>query len=431
MSIGPSVIFDKSALEALSADESMWLENFFISNITPLFFVETLADLEKEVRSGRTPEDVVGNIAHKTPDMGCVNVHHKSLIVGELMPRGKVEMSGRPVISEGKTIELEGKTGVVFKDSPEVEASKRWEKKQFLDLERNNTKAWRRELAGMSADGFGDFEKIFSVVGKPKTLKELKLLVDDLIGMIEEEAPFVAWMSQLGITPEGQALILQKWQEDGAKPIKDYAPYFSHIISIDLFFYMGTSAGLFTQFKHPQTHMVDIAYLYYLPFCNIFTSNDKLHVALAPIFMREDQQFILGTELKEDFGKLDKHYDALPDDVKKTGTVVFAPCPPDDVSFLTTRLWDSYMAKTWRQLKDHIRKFDGTDHIDPEMEKQMKDELTKFVKEGKEVDSSVLKNLEEANHVMMSHMVSSRKGKWQKFPPEVLRGKPMFDPEDL
>ena len=48
MSIGPSVIFDKSALEALSADESMWLENFFISNITPLFFVETLADQTPE-----------------------------------------------------------------------------------------------------------------------------------------------------------------------------------------------------------------------------------------------------------------------------------------------------------------------------------------------------------------------------------------------
>ena len=63
MSIGPTIIFDKSALEALSPDESMWLENFFISNITPLFFMETLTDLEKEVRSGRTPEDVVGKIA--------------------------------------------------------------------------------------------------------------------------------------------------------------------------------------------------------------------------------------------------------------------------------------------------------------------------------------------------------------------------------
>jgi hypothetical protein len=266
---------------------------------------------------------------------------------------------------------------------------------------------------------------------KPKSFQELKVLVDDMIGMINEEAIFEAWMGQLGIAPEARAVVIRKWREDWSKSIKDYAPYFSYIISINLFFYIGTVINLFTKFKHPQTHMVDIAYLYYLPFCNIFTSNDKLHVELAPIFMRKDQQFIIGTELKEDFANLDKHYDALPDEVKNTGTIVFAPCPPDDVSFLTTRLWDSYMAKTWRKLQDSIRKFDGTDDIDPEMEKKMKDGLTKFVKEGKEVDPNTLKNLEEANHVMMTSMVSARKGKWQKFPPEVLRGKPMFDPEDL
>jgi hypothetical protein len=33
-----------------------------MSNITPLFYIETLADLEKEVRAGKTPEQVVGEI---------------------------------------------------------------------------------------------------------------------------------------------------------------------------------------------------------------------------------------------------------------------------------------------------------------------------------------------------------------------------------
>jgi hypothetical protein len=36
-----------------------------MSNITPLFYIETLADLEKEVRAGKTPEQVVGEIAFK------------------------------------------------------------------------------------------------------------------------------------------------------------------------------------------------------------------------------------------------------------------------------------------------------------------------------------------------------------------------------
>ena len=60
MAIGPILIFDKSTLQSLNPDEAVWLDNFFITNITPLFYIETLADLEKEVRAGKTPEQIVG-----------------------------------------------------------------------------------------------------------------------------------------------------------------------------------------------------------------------------------------------------------------------------------------------------------------------------------------------------------------------------------
>ena len=55
MSSGPSIIFDKSALESLNPDEAMWLDQFFISNITPVFFLEVLGDLQKAGKRGRTP----------------------------------------------------------------------------------------------------------------------------------------------------------------------------------------------------------------------------------------------------------------------------------------------------------------------------------------------------------------------------------------
>jgi hypothetical protein len=46
----------KSALQALSIDEAVWLEAHFLTNVTPLFYVETLADLEKAAAEGGTPE---------------------------------------------------------------------------------------------------------------------------------------------------------------------------------------------------------------------------------------------------------------------------------------------------------------------------------------------------------------------------------------
>jgi hypothetical protein len=54
MGTGPITIFDKSALQSLSMDESVWLDAFFLINVVPLFYVETLADLKKEVAEGKS-----------------------------------------------------------------------------------------------------------------------------------------------------------------------------------------------------------------------------------------------------------------------------------------------------------------------------------------------------------------------------------------
>lgn len=99
---GPITIFDKSALEALNPDEAVWFDNFYRTTITPLFFVETLADLEKEVAAGWTPEQVVGAIASKAPvQNGLPNVHHRALAIGELLGQ-RVDMRFFPVIAGGR-----------------------------------------------------------------------------------------------------------------------------------------------------------------------------------------------------------------------------------------------------------------------------------------------------------------------------------------
>ena len=66
--MGPIALFDKSFLQSLSLDESVWFDHFFLPVVSPLFFVETLADLAKQRKDGsRTPDDEVRVIADKTP----------------------------------------------------------------------------------------------------------------------------------------------------------------------------------------------------------------------------------------------------------------------------------------------------------------------------------------------------------------------------
>src|SRR6266446_7633039 len=115
---GPILLFDKSALQSLSTDESVWLDTFYFPCITPLFFIETLADLEKEIKKGRTAEEVVGNLAEKTPLGGGINVHHHTLSVNELLANG-FELRHVPVVSGGSPVATrDGKRGVVFDPPP-------------------------------------------------------------------------------------------------------------------------------------------------------------------------------------------------------------------------------------------------------------------------------------------------------------------------
>ena len=65
---GPTLIFDKPSLESLNLDEAVLLDSFYSSVITPIFFVECLADLEKNIRSKSTPEQLVGSLADRTPN---------------------------------------------------------------------------------------------------------------------------------------------------------------------------------------------------------------------------------------------------------------------------------------------------------------------------------------------------------------------------
>src|ERR1700722_3875291 len=115
MSQGPFLIFDKSALESFNVDEAVWLDNFFKCNITPLFFIETLADLEKQVKTGRTPEQVVGSLALKTPDLHSVsNLHHWRLLGAELSGLDRIAMDGRVTLHGAKQVSLDGNKGLMI-----------------------------------------------------------------------------------------------------------------------------------------------------------------------------------------------------------------------------------------------------------------------------------------------------------------------------
>src|SRR5690242_15036925 len=122
MAFGPSLIFDKSSLESLNLDEAALLDNFYRSNITPLFLVECLADLEKSMASPKcTAEHLVGSLAIRAPDVNsAANVHHITMLKGELSRQFDVKkVFGRPAVGGGEAVQLGDQKGLIYRKTPE------------------------------------------------------------------------------------------------------------------------------------------------------------------------------------------------------------------------------------------------------------------------------------------------------------------------
>lgn len=410
--MGPITIFDKSFLQSLTIDESVWFDNFYSVNICPLFYVETLADLAKEMNRGRTAEQIVSEIASKTPEMGgSPNIHHNTLLINNLLGQ-KIVMDGRPILAGGKPVKIDQKKAVIFDVSPERLAYDRWQNKQYFEIERDFAKQWRAQVKAIAFENTVNYvEKLGLDITKCKNIKDAFSLATavvennckpyDLMGFV---------LTSLAVPSELHPQIVKRYQISNFPPLTKYAPYVAYVIKIEVFFHICVSRG-FESSDRPS-HRIDIAYLYYLPFCKLFVSGDKLHKRIAHLFMRDDQQFVWAPDLKDDLASLNKYYMTLPQEIRERGLLSFARKPPTENDFLTARLWD-LMSTAWREQKKSKVSFSD----------KSSDEFIDHLKEAKGIPINNPEpadfDVDQIDGVSLKHIVSKKKGSWYQLPKDL------------
>lgn len=413
MAQGPSLIFDKSSLESLNLDEAVLLDNFYRSAITPLFFVECLADLEKSIKSRSTPEQLVGSLAERTPEgQVCAQVHHTNVLLAELSRQfDLMETLERPLVAGGKPVALGNVKGMFFQRSPEEDALHRWRHHEFLEIERQFAKEWRRAL--MQLDHAALVKYVMGHIGpwrKPTSLDDAKQLTDLIIDNLDAETLLRFGMDLFGAPQEAQAWVIADWTNNRRPALRAYVPYFVHMLSVNIFFCLVIPTQLLRNVK--ESHQIDLAYLYYLPFCSVFTSKDRFHIQIVPLFLNPRQTFVNGVELKEDLKRLDDYYSQLPPDVLEKGFYHYALVPPEDTSFLVTRLWDKYLP-LWRMHRDM------PDLNDPAIQADIMEQVTKFEPDAPGVTGHDEQDLDKLEFVTLARKVRAKRGKWRIFSPEL------------
>lgn len=408
MSVGPILIFDKSTLQSLTVDESVWLDAFYLPSITPLFFIETLADLDKALAGGRTPEEVVGNLAEKTPTGAMPNAHHTKLCVANLLGEA-IAMDGRVVLAGGRHLTTGDRRGLIFEPAPEREALIRWGEGRFFDIERRFAREWRRALTRLDLAASSA-----RLIGGPRIRDhaDAKSAAGELVRQDGQRYAVLRFaLDSLQVPSSLSRDILCRWKGEGGPRLVDFAPYAAYVTTVNLCFALAIGASLESSGR--PSHQIDLAYLYYLPFCYVFTSNDRLHERLAPLFLRSDQAFVKGADLKRDLGKLNDYYSALPPEVRERGVMSFAHYPPVDGKFLTAQLWDRFMRSEWREWarKPPMK-------LSPERERELVEMVNRMKKEGRPTEPF---GADEADELQVQHKVPMRKGSWRLLPPDVGR----------
>ena len=415
--MGPVILIDKSALEMLSIDESIWLDEFFFTNICPMLYSETLADLTKS-RGGRdnpvAAMSLVSEIAAKTPVDGVApNMHHRDLIAQDMFGN-QFEMDGRPIVGAG-TVKQEpsGRVGMDMGHFPEAKALQRWQNGEFEEMEKEFALAWRKDLDTTNYDDiFAIVRNVIPTGRKLNTLELVKEYVDEFVLNSDEKILYIIFQL-FGINQSVYPSFVEAYKLSDSKDISKLAPYTSYVLRVDLFFYISMIKGLISPDR--ASNKLDIAYLYYLPFCQIFTSNDKLHAKTAPLFMEQGQMFIPGKELKEACAEMDAYYSQFQDEIEERGLISFVGYPPYTMNNAITDAWDEFCVPSWRE---------PTEGVTPGVLKPIEESDTKSgptVKEmmsAKEVEGATGK--EDIDFVTIGSIVRARRGKYKMVPQSII-----------
>jgi hypothetical protein len=341
--MGPTIILDKSSLQALSKKELILLNKLYYVNIPSVLIMEILADLKKANKDEALNEEKVIEIANKLIQKdNAHNVHYSSLIVSSLMGVDYLD-SRRPLVGGGKKVkDKSGKIGVIMSELPEQEAVRNWQKGNFSEAEKKLAAEWRaytKEIDLESAKK--QFAKVKESVKECKDIPTLIAISENYINNpISQQQILAGVIEAFGIDQTLATQIFYRWECSPSKLIKDFAPYFYYTLKIDTVFRLGIVYNLITT---RSTNRIDSEYLYYLPFCNIFSSRDKFHKDLAPFLLTDDQTFIDGDDLKADLNFIIGLLEKEDEELKLEWTTNFSLEPPNDEKCLAYRMWKKYL----------------------------------------------------------------------------------------
>lgn len=388
-----SIVIDKSTFQSLSFDELFRLSCYYKHIITPVLTMEILGDLKKEAQEGKAPpEERVKDFAKKLfPMETVVNLHYKVLLKGDLLGN-PISFDGRPHVGINKAVASEsGMRGYLIEETEEEKSIYKWKDGNFSEADHELSALWR-----MTTTQEDLLERLKKSLNPDAAIKfvdfhELnKFVSESITSPATQEFLLISLLQNYDIDAMSSVQIFGRWNQEGKPLIKDFAPFAFHCLRVDTLFLFGLTSGLIGT---RPTNRVDLEYLYYLPFGNIFTSNDKVHKNLVPLLLQDYQRFITGSELKEDLKNIVAYLNTLEIEERRK----FKNVPPIIDTSITFQLWKKFF--------NYPQKSNWNREISEAEKEKMKEKMKEFER-ALDGESINLESGEDAEFVIKKSWLS-------------------------
>lgn len=339
--MNPRIIVDKSLLQSLSSKASSPLDRHFDLVIPPILIKEIVGDLAVVRKSGERQIDmqtVVSKLADRFGINSVVCRDYWEILIHGLIGY-PTEMDGRVPTAGLIPVETpEGKLGHKILATEDDNDLARWQKKQFSAEDAVRAFGWQSIKQSINRKFYLEKLRAWGIeFDEPSCFDQAAKLADRLfsdstiqgrmLGLIYRE-----FKVPLALNKE----INLRWERLNRPLIVDFAPYPSFCLRANILLALGKM-----QSKGDGHDLRDLEYCYYLPFCEIFASNDKLHRELIPILARPNQSFV-GNDLKEDLQRLALRWLSLTESEKVENHRTFGFRPPPSDSSIVYRLWEKH-----------------------------------------------------------------------------------------
>lgn len=298
--MGPSILFDKSAIQSLGRQTVDEVARYFYTVVPPVLLMEILADLSLE------PDDLGGARAKVTelarkvlPTDSFSNLHYHHLCIANLLGH-QISMDRRPVVAGKRVAAKDGSKGIFIDVPPEEEAVLRWHAGQFNEDDLKFAIQWREKAKG------ANLEEMKQQIPKPpfkiRTLNQVAQFADFILKQPEFQGPLLTvFLNMLKCDRETYDRVCFRWRLAVVRSLHAFAPYAAHCLRVQLIFYIGMTHGILST---RSSNIVDLEYLHYSPFASVFCSGDKLHRQLAPLILGDDQTFVERGEMQDALNEL-------------------------------------------------------------------------------------------------------------------------------